>query len=162
MNSFYLLLILGCFSLTNCVNYNESLMFVNRTYGSLIYPLSTDSTNLDKCTEQILISMTMCLDDVSESWDIKNKSTFEGESIRTKCCATWDFNDCIVNQAFSVCGKTKMKEWKENLTMVNRCADYPYGSAKCHFPLWGIFLIIIGGLVVLGVVVFLINRIYPR
>jgi hypothetical protein len=32
------------------------------------------------------------------------------------------------------------------------CYDYPRGSPKCHFPWWGILLIVVGGLFVIGLV----------
>jgi hypothetical protein len=78
---------------------------------------------------------------------------------KDKCCATWDIAKCIKNKVGDKCSD---KEFEQEINMARQgmkaqgvnCDHYPYGSSKCHFPWWGIGLIVIGCLAVLGGIAF--------
>src|SRR6201999_1961088 len=70
---------------------------------------------------------------------------------RAGCCITWDINDCILDAVSDKCDRITYNRIKRFLDRQNGqntdglCADYPYGSYKCHFPVWAIVVISVFG-----------------
>jgi hypothetical protein len=88
---------------------------------------------------------------------------YEGEDATTKniCCLAWDVADCLLDEAKKQCTQADHDEMLRNLknnSAAAGCADYPYGSAKCHFPWWGILLIVVGVMATIGLIAFFVVR----
>ena len=91
-----------------------------------------------------------CLENAYEFW-YTNDDYYR---LKYSCCYNWDIFDCMEYSIKNLCSfKSYSIDYKN--FMIKRdewviyyesyqCNVYKYGSAKCHFPVWAIVLIVIG------------------
>lgn len=92
-----------------------------------------------------------CRDRTYDEWMRVNKYA---KQIKYMCCYYWDIFDCMEVAISRLCVmRTSMtddfmnfKSRKDELIryyeIYLKCNDYTYGSVKCHFPVWGIVVIV--------------------
>ena len=113
--------------------------------------------NIDgNCDRQIDVDKSRCLRDSITAWDsVANRE-------KAGCCLSWDLNDCILSAIYSKCDIITYKRIRRFLDQQNKehsenlCSDYPYGSYKCHFPIWAIVLIVAFSLAIIIVIGFFV------
>ena len=98
------------------------------------------------CQSDLALVLVTCPQVISE--DYKNSDM---TSLKNKCCAIWDIVDCVVDEVKGECPDTVIEQATSKFTgpMKTACTDYPHGSLKCHFPWWGITLIVIAVVIAL-------------
>lgn len=118
--------------------------------NSINYPFKNpnefgnDLGDLDGCSLD-LKDLTKCSQGLASELTSSDKKTL--------CCAGWDLYDCIEGIKKD-CNFNEMKE-----SIEKNCKDeYPHGSVKCHFPWWGILLIVLGSLLIVGIIGFFVLR----
>jgi len=114
------------------------------------------------CERNIESDKIRCARESISNWDsVDNRE-------RAGCCITWDINDCIIDAVNDKCDRVTYNRVKEYLDKQNKengegiCSDYPYGSSKCHFPVWAIVLIVIFGLATILTACFVACMIYSK
>ena len=106
-----------------------------------------------------------CQDKASRDW---SSSSSASNYAKVQCCEMWDVNDCILEEIKSRCDYSVYKEVKDQMNSrqqqmsANICYDYPYGSYNCHFPIWLIIVIVVGGVALLLIGCFIGMMIYSK
>lgn len=113
--------------------------------------------NIDgHCEREIASDKSRCLRESIADWDSV------ADRAKAGCCISWDLNDCILSAIQSKCDFVTYKRIKRFLDQQNRehseslCSDFPYGSFKCHFPVWAIVLIVVLVIAILIVCIFFV------
>ncbi len=80
-----------------------------------------------------------CFAEATEIWPLTNASHQTPHRI---CCWHWDVFDCVEMAACNSCTQDQEilieKEYNDEKSKLKNgtCVDYPYGSVKCHIPIW--------------------------
>jgi len=145
-------------------------------YDLIVGELDRLDPEYQECNHRMEKEQTICREQISREWKITNftKEIMElmQDMINKKkisqnkniCCALWDIFDCFVDRAEHQCtekGSFYLIDFEKqvNFKMYKAaCESWPYNSAKCHFPLWGSVLSVIGGFVLIGIL--LLNWFY--
>jgi hypothetical protein len=137
---------------------SDSLVVSNSTDLTKVFSaLGKEQKSAVTCTSKVKTSSAFvsCAQDVAKDYNGKDTST------KNLCCLAWDVADCLLDEAKKQCTQADYDEMLRNLKNNGAavgCADYPYGSYKCHFPWWGILLIVVGAISIIGLIAFLVVR----
>lgn len=102
-----------------------------------------------------------CVQDANENWNVHDYNP--SDYPKASCCAAWDYQSCIVKASYNKCGQPEAASVQRYIDAVaavlnkGQCKDYQRDS-YCRFPWWGILLIVVGSLLVIGVVAFFVYR----
>jgi hypothetical protein len=102
--------------------------------------------------------LTKCRDDLKNYWKD------ESEEFKHVCCFAWGYAECLYNEAKDKCNEHDQKIINDAIDSVDKsekqCDNYQRGSPECvkPFPWWGIVLIVIGSILILGIIAFLVFK----